>query len=58
MQQYPEVALHIHQGTPTQIAEMAADGTVDFAIATEGMEQFGHLIMMPMLPLEPLRCGT
>ena len=47
MQQYPEVALHMHQGTPTQIAEMAADGTVDFAIATEGMEQFGDLIMMP-----------
>ena len=47
MQQYPDVALHMHQGTPTQIAEMAADGTVDFAIATEGMEQFGDLIMMP-----------
>ncbi|HKM38370.1 MAG TPA: HTH-type transcriptional regulator CysB [Thiopseudomonas sp.] len=47
MQEYPDVALHMHQGTPTQIAEMAADGTVDFAIATEGMEQFGDLIMMP-----------
>ncbi len=47
MQQYPDVALHMHQGTPTQIAEMADDGTVDFAIATEGMEQFGDLIMMP-----------
>jgi LysR family cys regulon transcriptional activator len=30
-----------------QIAEMAADGTVDFAIATEGLELFGDLIMMP-----------
>ena len=47
MQESPDVALHMHQGTPTQIAEMAADGTVDFAIATEGMEQFGDLIMMP-----------
>ncbi len=45
--QYPDVALHMHQGTPQQIAEMAADGTVDFAIATEGMEQFGDLVMMP-----------
>jgi LysR family cys regulon transcriptional activator len=37
----------MHQGTPTQIAEMAADGTVDMAIATEGMEHFSDLIMMP-----------
>ncbi|MEK9765222.1 MAG: LysR substrate-binding domain-containing protein, partial [Thalassolituus sp.] len=32
---------------PMQIAEMAADGTTDFAIATEAMEHFGDLIMMP-----------
>lgn len=44
---YPEVSLHMHQGTPMQIAEMAASGTVDFAIATEAMEHFGDLIMMP-----------
>jgi LysR family cys regulon transcriptional activator len=44
---YPEVALHMHQGTPQQIAEMAADGTVDFAIATEAMEHFSDLIMLP-----------
>ena len=45
--QYPEVSLHMHQGTPMQISEMAADGTVDFAIATEAMELFSDLIMMP-----------
>ena len=45
--QYPDVSLHMHQGTPTQIAEMAADGTVDFAIATEAMDHFNDLIMMP-----------
>lgn len=45
--QYPEVALHMHQGTPQQIAEMAADGAVDFAIATEGLEHFADLIMLP-----------
>ena len=45
--QYPEVSLNMQQGTPQQIAEMAADGTVDFAIATEGFEQFNELIMMP-----------
>ncbi len=47
IEQYPEVSLHMHQGTPMQISEMAADGTVDFAIATEAMELFSDLIMMP-----------
>lgn len=47
IEQYPEVALHMNQGTPTQIAEMAADGSADFAIATEGLELFGDLVMMP-----------
>ncbi len=45
--EYPDVSLHMHQGTPMQIAEMAADGTADFAIATEAMELFSDLIMMP-----------
>lgn len=44
---YPDVSLHMHQGTPMQISEMAADGTVDFAIATEAMAHFSDLIMMP-----------
>lgn len=47
MKQYPDVALHMNQGTPVQIAEMAASGKVDFAIATEAMELFNDLIMMP-----------
>ena len=47
IQKYPEVSLHMHQGTPIQISEMAADGTVDFSIATEALELFGDLIMMP-----------
>ncbi len=46
-QRYPDVALHMHQGTPQQIAEMAADGTVDFAIATEALEHFSDLVMLP-----------
>ncbi|MBQ0783039.1 MAG: HTH-type transcriptional regulator CysB [Amphritea sp.] len=47
MKNYPDVSLHMHQGTPMQIAEMAADGSVDFAIATEAMAHFNDLIMMP-----------
>ena len=45
--EYPDVVLHMNQGTPNQIAELAANGDVDFAIATEGMEHFNDLVMMP-----------
>ncbi len=44
---YPDVSLHMHQGTPIQISELASKGTVDFAIATEALELFDNLIMMP-----------
>ncbi|MFT6551505.1 MAG: LysR family cys regulon transcriptional activator [Zhongshania marina] len=44
---YPEVSLHMHQGTPMQISELAANFEVDFAIATEALELFSDLIMMP-----------
>jgi LysR family cys regulon transcriptional activator len=44
---YPDVSLHMHQGTPVQISQMVADGVVDFAIATEGMELFEDLVRMP-----------
>ena len=47
IEDYPEVSLHMHQGTPRQIAEMAAEGKVDFAIATEAMELFADLVMLP-----------
>lgn len=46
-QRFPDVALHMHQGTPVQIAEMAAKGDVDFAIATEALDLFSDLVMMP-----------
>lgn len=44
---YPDVVLNMNQGTPNQIAELAATGSVDFAIATEGMDLFNDLVMMP-----------
>ena len=34
IQRYPDVSLHMHQGTPMQISEMAVDGAVDYANAT------------------------
>ncbi|GIX29550.1 MAG: CysB family transcriptional regulator [Porticoccaceae bacterium] len=47
IERYPKVALHMHQGTPMQISELAARGDVDFAIATEALELFSDLLMMP-----------
>lgn len=47
IKEFPDVSLHMNQGTPAQIAQMAADGEVDFAIATEGLEEFPELITMP-----------
>jgi len=47
IERYPDVSLHMHQGTPMQISEMAADGTVEFAVATEALELFSDLVMMP-----------
>jgi LysR family cys regulon transcriptional activator len=46
-QLYPAVGLQMHQGNPEQISDMAASGVVDFAIATEAMEYFEDLVMMP-----------
>ena len=37
----------MHQGTPVQISELASKATADFAIATEALELFDNLIMMP-----------
>ncbi|WP_339843544.1 HTH-type transcriptional regulator CysB [uncultured Halopseudomonas sp.] len=44
---YPDVSLHMHQGTPIQICEMTVNGTADFAIATEALELFSDMVMMP-----------
>lgn len=44
---YPRVQLHIHQGNPTQIAQLAASGVADLAIATEGIDLYEDLAVMP-----------
>ncbi|MDI3258998.1 MAG: HTH-type transcriptional regulator CysB [Sinobacteraceae bacterium] len=44
---YPKVRLHLHQGSPPQIAKFAAEGGADFAIATEALEHFEQLVMLP-----------
>ncbi len=47
LQHHPGVRLHMHQGTPVQIAKKAVEAKVDCCIATEGMEQFEELVMLP-----------
>ncbi len=47
VRRYPRVKLNMHQGTPLQIAEMAASGNVDLCLATEAMELFEDLVMLP-----------
>jgi LysR family cys regulon transcriptional activator len=44
---YPNVRLHLHQGTSEQIAEMAALDRIDFAIATGSQDLFPNLILLP-----------
>lgn len=47
MDKYPKVSLHMHQGTPSQISDLAAKGEADFAIATESLHLYNDLIMLP-----------
>ncbi|MEO1888341.1 MAG: HTH-type transcriptional regulator CysB [Cycloclasticus sp.] len=47
MNDMPDVSLDIQQGTPVQISEMVSQGKVDLAIATEAIELFDNLVMLP-----------
>lgn len=44
---YPLVSLHMHQGSPHQIAEAVSKGNIDFAIATEALHLYEDLVMLP-----------
>ena len=44
---YPEVQLSLRQGSPTQISEMVTSGESDIAIATEAIESYKDLVMLP-----------
>ncbi|WP_022947624.1 HTH-type transcriptional regulator CysB [Methylohalobius crimeensis] len=47
MARYPKVTLTMHQGTPMLISDLVSRGVVDLAIATEALELFDNLIMLP-----------
>ena len=44
---HPKISFNMHQGTPLQIAESVSQGKVDLAIATEALDLFDNLIMLP-----------
>lgn len=44
---YPKVKLILRQGSPMQIAALVTSGEADIAIATEAIEQFQELVMLP-----------
>ncbi len=44
---YPQVKLVLHQGNPTHVAQEVVAGGADLAIATEGMDAFSDLRILP-----------
>ncbi|MDH3977883.1 MAG: LysR substrate-binding domain-containing protein [Gammaproteobacteria bacterium] len=46
-ERYPKVNLELHQGTSEQIAELIANNSVDFAIATGARNLFPGLVLLP-----------
>lgn len=48
--QFPNVALHLHQGSPAQVADMLLSGEADVGIATEALAQYDELAALPCYP--------
>ncbi|MDO9074610.1 MAG: CysB family HTH-type transcriptional regulator [Rubrivivax sp.] len=44
---HPQVALHLQQGSPRQVAEMLLDGTADIGVATEALASYPDLVALP-----------
>ena len=47
MERHSNVRLSMHQGSPTQIAEWTIKGEADIAIATETLDQYQQLVILP-----------
>ncbi len=46
-QKFPNVRLHLHQGSPRQVAEMLITGEADVGIATEALDDYDALLALP-----------
>ena len=44
---YPRVMLHLHQGSPRQVAEMLLTGEADIGVATEALAGYSGLVTLP-----------
>jgi len=44
---HPDVTLHMHQGSPQQVAQMLLDGSADIGVATEALTQYDELVALP-----------
>lgn len=44
---YPQVSLHLHQGSPRQVAEMLLSGEADIGVATEALAGYERLVTLP-----------
>ncbi|MDQ3058849.1 MAG: CysB family HTH-type transcriptional regulator [Pseudomonadota bacterium] len=44
---FPDVKLHLHQGSPRQVADMLLSGEVDVGIATEALSDYPELVALP-----------
>ncbi len=44
---HPDVVLHLHQGSPQQVAEMLLSGEADIGIATEALSRYPELVALP-----------
>lgn len=44
---FPHVTLHLHQGSPKQVAAMLLSGEADIGVATEALAEFPQLVTLP-----------
>jgi LysR family cys regulon transcriptional activator len=44
---FPNVKLHLHQGSPKQVAQMLLEGEADVGIATEALADYAQLVALP-----------
>jgi LysR family cys regulon transcriptional activator len=44
---HPEVTLHLHQGSPTQVAALLLAGEADIGVATEALAGYDELVALP-----------
>lgn len=46
-QAFPQVELHLHQGSPKQVADMLIEGVADMGVATEALSDYDELLTLP-----------